>query len=157
MVSGEPVSREITLNTSLRRGTFKGITSPRADHERQVLRPDRLLAIEHLEAALRLSPRASVGSSLLNIAGAYFFLGRFDQALPRLLLAIQEDPGRTIAYPFLAACYAHLERLDDAREVLARLRAITPVVIPDSLSVFRKPEHRELLLSGLRLAGLPEG
>jgi hypothetical protein len=32
------------------------------------------------------------------------------------------------------------------------LRAITPVVIPDTLSVFRKPEHRELLLSGLRLA-----
>jgi hypothetical protein len=45
-----------------------------------------------------------------------------------------------------------LGRLDDAREALARLRAITPVVIPDTISVFRKPEHRELLLSGLRLA-----
>ena len=110
------------------------------------------LAIEHLEAALRLSPRASVGSTLLNMAGAYFFLGRFDQALPRLLLAIQENPGRPIAYRFLAACYDHLERLEDAREALARLRAITPVVIPDSRSVFRKPEHCELLLSGLRLA-----
>ena len=42
-------------------------------------------------------------------------------------------------------------RLDDAREIVARLRAITPVVIPD-VSFLRNPEHRELFLSGLRLA-----
>jgi len=32
------------------------------------------------------------------------------------------------------------------------LRAITPVVIPNRTSYLRNPEHRELLLSGLRLA-----
>jgi hypothetical protein len=42
-------------------------------------------------------------------------------------------------------------RLDDAREVLKWLRAITPVVIPD-LGFLRNAEHRELVLSGLRLA-----
>jgi hypothetical protein len=42
-------------------------------------------------------------------------------------------------------------RLNEAREIVARLRAITPVVIPDA-SFLRNPEHRELLLSGLRLA-----
>jgi hypothetical protein len=42
-------------------------------------------------------------------------------------------------------------RLDDARDVVRRLRAVTPVVIPDA-SFLRNPEHRELLLSGLRLA-----
>jgi hypothetical protein len=42
-------------------------------------------------------------------------------------------------------------RLDDAREIVTRLRAITPVVISD-LSFLRNPEHRELWLSGLRLA-----
>jgi hypothetical protein len=42
-------------------------------------------------------------------------------------------------------------RLDEAREVVERLRAITPVVIP-SVIVYRNPEHRELFLSGLRLA-----
>ena len=42
-------------------------------------------------------------------------------------------------------------QLDKAREVVERLRAITPVVIPD-LSHFQNPEHRELWLSGLRLA-----
>jgi hypothetical protein len=42
-------------------------------------------------------------------------------------------------------------RIDDAREVIARLRTITPRVMP-KLSRLRNPEHRELYLSGLRLA-----
>jgi adenylate cyclase len=76
---------------------------------------------------------------------------RFDEAVPKLLLAIQEDPSLPVSYQFLAACYAHMDRLDDAREIVARLRAITSVVIPDA-SFLRNPEHRELLVSGLRLA-----
>jgi len=44
-----------------------------------------------------------------------------------------------------------LERLDEAREIVAKLRAITPQVMPSDLP-FRKSEDRELLLSGLRLA-----
>jgi len=42
-------------------------------------------------------------------------------------------------------------RLDEARAIVARLRAITPVVVPNS-TPFRNPEDRELFLSGLRLA-----
>jgi len=42
-------------------------------------------------------------------------------------------------------------QLDDAREVVARLRAITAVVISD-LSRFRNPGDHELFLAGLRLA-----
>jgi hypothetical protein len=42
-------------------------------------------------------------------------------------------------------------RLDEAGEIVERLRAITPVVIP-SITPYRNPEHRELFLSGLRLA-----
>jgi hypothetical protein len=44
-----------------------------------------------------------------------------------------------------------MDRLDDAREVMARLRAITPKLIPD-VSYLRDAEHRELYLSGLHLA-----
>jgi hypothetical protein len=44
-----------------------------------------------------------------------------------------------------------MERLDDAREIVERLRAITPAVMPDA-SFLRNPEHRELFLSGLRMA-----
>jgi hypothetical protein len=42
-------------------------------------------------------------------------------------------------------------QLDDARDVVRRLRAITPVVIPSAI-YYRNPEDRKLLLSGLRLA-----
>jgi hypothetical protein len=42
-------------------------------------------------------------------------------------------------------------RLDEAKDIIKRLRAITPVVVPPA-TLFRNPEHRELLLSGLRLA-----
>jgi hypothetical protein len=42
--------------------------------------------------------------------------------------------------------------LDDARAIVAKLRAITPQVMPNSVATPRNPEYRELLLSGLRLA-----
>ena len=42
-------------------------------------------------------------------------------------------------------------RLDEAREIIERLRAITPIVMPRVMP-FPEPEHRELFLSGLRLA-----
>jgi adenylate cyclase len=109
------------------------------------------VAMEHLEAALRLSPRARIGTSFALIGIAHFLSGRFDQAVPKLLLAIEEDPSFSYPYRSLAACYAHMGRLDDAREIVARLRAITSVVVPDA-SYLRSAEHRELFLSGLRLA-----
>jgi hypothetical protein len=42
-------------------------------------------------------------------------------------------------------------RLDDAREIVTRLQGISSFVIPDA-SFLRNAEHRELFLSGLRLA-----
>jgi hypothetical protein len=42
-------------------------------------------------------------------------------------------------------------RIEEAREIVERLRAITPLVLPNATYV-RNPEHRELFLSGLRLA-----
>jgi adenylate cyclase len=109
------------------------------------------IAIEHIEVSMRLSPRARVGPSLMLIGIAHFVARRFDEAVPKLLLAIQDDPTFPHPYRVLAACYAHMGRLDDAREIVARLRAITSAVIHD-LSFLRKAEHRELFLSGLRRA-----
>ncbi len=138
------VDRALALNPNYARGW----------HVSGVLRlwagePD--IAIEHTDAALRFSPRARIGTSFLLIGRAHFFSRRFDEAVPKLLLAIQEDQSSSTPYRFLAACYAHLDRLDDAREIVARLRAITSVVVPSGLP-YRKPEDRELYLSGLRLA-----
>jgi TolB-like protein/class 3 adenylate cyclase len=138
------VDRALALNPGFARGWhISGILRIWADQ------PD--IAIEHLEASLRLSPRARIGTSLSAIGHAHFVGRRFAEAVPKLLLAIQEDPSFPTPYRFLAACYAHMGRRDDAREIIRRLRAITPVVIPDA-SFLRNPEHRELILSGLRLA-----
>ncbi len=82
---------------------------------------------------------------------AYFFKRQFDEAASKLLLSIQDHPGFPASYRFLAACYAHMGRLDEARAIVARLRAITPLVVPSDLPL-RNPEDRELFLSGLRLA-----
>jgi adenylate cyclase len=108
-------------------------------------------AIEHAEASLRLSPRADVGASLTLIGASHFYAQRFDEAVPQLRVAVEEYPGFPQPYRILAACYAHMGRLDEAREIVARLRGITPVVIPDA-GYLRNPSHRDLLLSGLRLA-----
>jgi adenylate cyclase len=110
------------------------------------------LAIEHLETSLRLSPRARVGPSLLFIGAAHFLSRRFDAAVPKLLLAVQDDPSSPLPYRYLAACYAHMGRLVEAREIVKRLLAITSVAIPPNARILRSTEHRELLLSGLRLA-----
>ena len=138
------VDRALALNPNFARGWFIS-----GNVRFWAGQPD--IAIEHIETALRLSPRARIGTSLVIIGAAHFFAQRFDEAMPKLLLAIQEDPGHPHPYRYLALCYAQMGRLDDAREIVARLRAITPVVIGDA-SYLRNPEHRELFLSGLRLA-----
>jgi adenylate cyclase len=84
-------------------------------------------AIEHLDASLRLSPRGRIGTSATVIGLAHLFARRFDQAVPQLLLVIQDDPSFPSPYRSLAACYAHMGRLDDGRDIVARLRAITAV------------------------------
>jgi TolB-like protein/class 3 adenylate cyclase len=111
--------------------------------------PDR--AIEHVEASLRLSPRTRIGLPFMVIGAANFLSRRFDDAVRNLLLAIQEFPNHPPPYRCLAACYAHMGRPDDARNIMVRLRAITRTVLPDIIP-YRNAEHRELLLSGLRLA-----
>ena len=138
------IDRALALNPSFARGwTYSGLLSLFAGQ------PER--AIAHAEAALRLSPRARVGKTLGVIGTAHLVSRRFDDALPKLLLAIQEAPNFAVPYRWLASCYAHMGRIDEARDVVKRLRSITPVVVPPATQ-FRDPEQRELLLSGLRLA-----
>jgi len=138
------VDRAVALNPSFARGWYvSGALRVYAGE------PD--LAIQHIETGLRLSPRERLGNPLFVMGQAYFFKSRFDEAASKLLLSIQDNPGHPPAYRYLAACYAHMGRLDDARAIVARLRAITPVVV-SSAAHLRNPEDRELLLSGLRLA-----
>jgi TolB-like protein/class 3 adenylate cyclase len=138
------MDRALTLNPSFARGWYLSgalrVTAGQHD-----------LAIEHIQTSLRLSPREPIGQPLYVMGVAYFFEHRFDEAASMLLLAVQDNPGSPLAYRTLAACYAHMGLLDEARAVVTRLSAITPLVMPNDLP-FRNPEDRELYISGLRLA-----
>ena len=88
------------------------------------------LAIEHIETALRLSPREPLGAPLFVMGAAYFFKRQLDEATAKLLSSIQDHPGLPSSYRFLAACYAQMGRLDEARAIVAKLLAVTPLVFP---------------------------
>jgi len=108
-------------------------------------------AIEHFHSHFRLNPRGPRGTVLLGIGFAHLFEQRFEEAVTALQASLQLLPSISWAYAALASCYAQMGRLGDARAMVERLRAITPHAMP-SVALFRNPEHRELLLSGLRVA-----
>ena len=140
------IDRALALNPSFARGWYlSGLIRVWAgQHE---------LAIEHVETSLRLSPHSleHMGLPLFTMGTAYFFRRQFDDAASKLILSVQDNPSHSPSYRFLAACYAHMGRLDEARAIVTRLGAITPQVVPTDLP-WRNPEDCELLLSGLRLA-----
>jgi TolB-like protein/tetratricopeptide (TPR) repeat protein len=110
------------------------------------------LAIGHFEAAARLNPRDPRTWHLaLSLGVGHFFARRLEDARALLLRSLQENPSWVPSYRFLASCYAHLGKLHEARDLIDRVRYITPAVVP-SASHWRNPEHREFYLSGLRLA-----
>ena len=138
------VERALSLNPSFARGW----------HASGCLRlwagqPD--IAIEHIQASLRLSPRTRVGWGLNTIAAAHMICHRFNEALSVIFVLIEEDPS-PIAYQALIACYAHLGRLAEAREALSRLRSISSEVTPPAgRLVTLVPEFCKLVQSGLQL------
>ena len=141
------VDRALGLSPSFARGWYvSGALRLYAGH------PD--IAIEHVGAAQRLSPRARVGMASTVVGAAQFVSGRFDEALTNLLLALREDPAYPEPHRYLAACYAHLDRLDEARSVVNRLRATNSVPV-NAHCALRSADHHELYLSGLQLACMP--
>jgi pentatricopeptide repeat protein len=138
------IDRCLALNPSHARGWhWSGLLRVFAGH------PDR--ALEHFENYMRLSPRERLATYLNGIGEAYFFSRRFDEAAANLLASLDLAPTFPVTYRVLASCYAHMGRLDEARQLIRRLRAITPAVM-EPATRYRNPELRELFLSGLRLA-----
>jgi adenylate cyclase len=143
-VAVELIDRCLTLNASFARGWYlSGLLRLFAGQ------PD--LALEHFERFLRLSPRDRLANYLTGVGEALFYNRRFDEAAAKLRASLDLAPTFVVTYRVLASCYAHMGRLDEARDIVRRLRAITPFVL-EKATRFRNPEHRELYLSGLRLA-----
>jgi TolB-like protein/class 3 adenylate cyclase len=138
------VDRALDLNPSFARGWgISGWLRLWAGHQN--------VAVEHLQIAIRLSPLDRNATQLFGIGVARFFERRLDEAIATLLTTLSELPGHAGIYRYLASCYAHAGRLEDAREIVRQLRTITPNVLPNVVQ-WRRPEHREFFLSGLRVA-----
>ena len=78
---------------------------------------------------MRLNPREQRANPLMGIGVAHFFAGRLEEARAALLRSLQEKSELGPYHiAFLASCYAHMGRLDEAREVVRRLRTMTNVI-----------------------------
>jgi pentatricopeptide repeat protein len=107
-------------------------------------------AIEHVEHSMRLSPRETQGVPTLVIGIGHLLCRRFEEAATNFTLAVRQVPDWPISYRHLAACYAHLGRLDEARSVIEQLRTTGAPIMPGESGL--TPEAHELVISGLRLA-----
>ncbi|HVH73949.1 MAG TPA: winged helix-turn-helix domain-containing tetratricopeptide repeat protein [Stellaceae bacterium] len=115
---------------------------------------DPELALAHFRTSLRLNPRHQTQSFMTGTGVAHFFCGRYQEACEALLEALNVAPGWPTTYRFLAAAYERLGRLTEAREVVERLRKLTPALASPAdrsmMPPFRK--HMDRYLESLRRA-----
>jgi adenylate cyclase len=118
------------------------------------------VALEHIERALRLSPRDAQRSVMIAaLATSLFFKGRFEEAAARADEALRGEPNHLGMHRVATCSNALAGQIDEARASLARLLSLEPAASISGLlatTPYRRPEDRTLLVEGLRLAGLSE-
>jgi TolB-like protein/class 3 adenylate cyclase/Tfp pilus assembly protein PilF len=118
----------------------------------------------HVLEAVRLSPRDAAIFQWFRHAGvAKAYLGEYDAAMAWLRSSIDANRNNHWAYFYLAACLAHLGRLDEAREELKAGLAINPEFTIRRFFVARESDNPAFIaqhtrvVEGLRMAGALEG
>jgi adenylate cyclase len=106
------------------------------------------VALKHIDKFRELNPRGPRLPYLTATCISLFFCRRFEEAVVKMRECLDHWPDNALVCRFLAASYAHLGRLAEAREIVQRLGAR----VSDDGSRFRSSEHRQMYLSGLRLA-----
>jgi len=98
--------------------------------------------------------------ALSTLGFAYYLLKRYGEALPPLRACVSRAPNMPAGRKAMAATYAQLGRLDDARAQAAELLRVEPFFTirgAPPVMAFKRPEDAEHVSIGLRTAGLPEG
>ncbi len=117
-------------------------------------------AVEHFERAMRLSPiDPAAYRTRAGMAFAYFFLHRFDGAIDLARMALQENPRFSPTHRVLAASLGQAGRVAEAQPVIRSLLDLVPGLTIDRFmkeTRFRYPAYSNLMIDGLRKAGLPE-
>jgi tetratricopeptide (TPR) repeat protein len=132
---------------------FVPLYMPRANSENSLGRYEQAKA--DAERAIRLSPRdPDVGVFRVIVGDAEINLGHLDAAIDAYRKAIDTGEHRFFVYTNLAAAYALLGKMDEAKVALAEARRLNPAI-----TVKWMKEHTPNLpavFDGLRKAGLPE-
>jgi adenylate cyclase len=118
--------------------------------------PER--AIEVMQASTRLEPFQNA-TRLAYTGNACYMLGRYEEAVTSLRESAWRMPNLRITQLWLAAAYAQLGRLDEARAAADEVRRIEPDFAIERwklTAVYKRPEDSERLFDGLRKAGLPD-
>ncbi|HXV26135.1 MAG TPA: tetratricopeptide repeat protein [Alphaproteobacteria bacterium] len=115
-------------------------------------------ALDWLQRAVRLNPLHPAWY-LYAIGEAHYGARQYEKAVAPLRVAVHRFPTFITPRRHLAAVYAQMGRLDEARAEVAAIRRFDPSVC---LAMYReriryeKVEDRDHYLDGLRKAGLPE-
>jgi adenylate cyclase len=108
-----------------------------------------------LEGALRFDRASDFAAARLCMA--YYFLGRYDDAVATCNRAVARNPGRNtqmLTHPMLAAAYAQLGRQQDADGERAIVRQLWPFLDARTFAAqFGTQAARDHLLEGLKKAG----
>ena len=117
-------------------------------------------ALEQFARALRLSPLdPGLFLSESYIGMVHLFRGRYDEALSWIARALAQRPNFVVVLRAAAAANAFAGNIDEARKIVARIIQISPTASIShymSINIYQRPEDIERMVSGLRLAGLPE-
>ena len=118
-------------------------------------RPDE--AIDCYHKAMRLNPYYPAWY-LWKLGDAYYATSRYKEALTPLKEAVSRNPKLKRARLGLAASYAQLDRIEEARKEMAELLTHHPdaSIKQEGLWEFASADVEERRLEGLRKAGLPE-
>jgi TolB-like protein len=118
------------------------------------------VAIDHVAHAMRLSPVDPLMFGMQHTTAlAHFLAGRYEEALMWDSKALRERPDFLPALRVVAASNALIDRPEEARKAMARLRALDPGLRISNLkdySMVHLPEYFATYADGLRKAGLPE-
>ncbi|MEK0086137.1 adenylate/guanylate cyclase domain-containing protein [Benzoatithermus flavus] len=114
--------------------------------------PERGLV--EMRAAMRLSPYCP-NWYVSNLAQGLYMLGQYEEVI-RSLTDLQ--PQNLLTRLYLAASYAELDRLEEARAQMAEALRLDPALTIEKAGArrpFKREEDRAHYLDGLRKAGLP--
>lgn len=118
------------------------------------------LSIEHFRRAMRLNPLDPTAyRTHAGLAFAYLCLRHFEEAVAWARKAIHENDRFSPTHRVLAAGLAHAGEVTEAHKVVDALLNLVPGLTVTRFmkeTRFRFPAYSEVIMDGMRKAGLPE-